>query len=184
MCFVTLTDTGDRSCLTENESEIEPHQIIHDLIKLLFLVVLSVDRVSFLNGLHVEQFLHHCDIRTAEHQFDIFWQFVDDRLHIGIDLVLLFGLFQIGILVNDEKYLFIKRFQVVHHLKESAEADIRQSELLENASVDQFQIALKGACHAHMVDDDTFKALCSFAQKRGFSDSALAVDQHSRPAFP
>ncbi len=105
-------------------------------------------------------------------------------LHIGIDLVLLFCLLEVGVLVDDEKYLFIKRFQVVHHLKESAEADIRQSEPLRNAPVNQFQIALKGVCHAHMVDDDTLKALCSFAQKRGFSDSALAVEQHCRPVFP
>ena len=77
--FVTLTDTGDRPCFAENEREVEPHQIIHDLVIPLFLVVSSVDRVGFLNGLHVEQFLHYRDIRTAEYQFDIFRQPVDDR---------------------------------------------------------------------------------------------------------
>ena len=77
--FVTLTDTGDRPCFAENEREVEPHQIIHDLVIPLFLVVSSVDRVGFLNGLHVEQFLHHCDIRTAKHQLDICRKSVDDR---------------------------------------------------------------------------------------------------------
>ncbi len=86
-------------------------------------------------------------------------------LHIGIDLVLIFGLLEVGVFVDDEKYLFVKRFQVIHNLKEIAEADIRQSESLRNALIDQLHIALKGACHAHMVDDDTFKALCSFAQQ-------------------
>ena len=50
-----LTDTGDRSRLAENEREIEPHQIIHDLIELLFLVIAAVDRLGFLDSLHVEQ---------------------------------------------------------------------------------------------------------------------------------
>ena len=50
-----LTDTGDRSCLAENEREIEPHQIIHDLIELLFLIVSAIDGLGLLNGLHVEQ---------------------------------------------------------------------------------------------------------------------------------
>ena len=132
----------------------------------------------------LQQFLHHRDIRTAEYQFDIFGQPVDDRLHIGIDLVLLFGPPQVGVFVDDEQNLFVKRFQVVHHLEERAESDIGQTKPLRNAPVDQLHIALKGACYAHMVDDDTLKALCSFAQKRGFSDSALAVDQHRRFAFP
>ena len=50
-----LTDTGDRSCLAENEREIEPHQVIHDLIELLFLVISAVDGFGFLDSLHVEQ---------------------------------------------------------------------------------------------------------------------------------
>ena len=50
-----LTDTDDRSRLAENEREIEPHQIIHDLVKLFFLVIPAVDRVGLLNCLHVEQ---------------------------------------------------------------------------------------------------------------------------------
>lgn len=52
-----LTDTGNRSRLAENECEIEPHQIIHDLVKLLFLVVPSVDRLGLLNSFHVEKYL-------------------------------------------------------------------------------------------------------------------------------
>ena len=132
----------------------------------------------------LQQFLHHRDIRAAEHQLDIFGQPVDDRLHIGIDLVFLFGLLEVGVFVNDEQYLFVQCFQVIHHLEERAESDIGQSKPLRNTLVDQLHIALKGACYAHMVDDDTFKALCSFAQQRGFSNSALSVDQHRRFAFP
>lgn len=45
----------NRPCLAENEREREPHQIIHDLVKLFFLVVSSVDGLGLLNGLHVEQ---------------------------------------------------------------------------------------------------------------------------------
>ena len=50
-----LTNTGNRSRFAENEREIEPHQIIHDLIELLFLVVPAVDGFGLLDGLHVEQ---------------------------------------------------------------------------------------------------------------------------------
>ena len=64
---------------------------------------------------------------------------------------------------DDQIFFAVQCFQVVHHLEQRAEADIRQSEPLRNTLIDQLHIALKGACHAHMVDDDTFKALCSNA---------------------
>ena len=47
--------TRDRSCFTENESEVKAHQIIHYLVELLFTVVSAVDGFGLLNGLHVEQ---------------------------------------------------------------------------------------------------------------------------------
>ena len=52
-----LADMCDRSRFAENESEVKPHQVIHDFVELLFLVVSSVYGGGLLNSLHVEKYL-------------------------------------------------------------------------------------------------------------------------------